>query len=360
MYRNLKNLCFFSLVIIICFVSACGLKLDDAVVIYSPADSKAAEATPHASEPTAVPMLQPTAEPSQEPTAEPNQEPTAEPTAEPLPESTSESTAEPTSEPTAEATDEPGDYFDPNEIIWGPELVTETLDIEKLPNDTVSWYINQNNIHEPPGAQQAIDLSRYSSFYLGDTSQKIVYLTFDIGYEQGFSGQILDTLKEKGVQAAFFMSEHYIATMPDILARIVAEGHVPANHGAKHKAIPTLSEEELAAEINDNARLFAETTGYPMDPFFRPPEGAYSERSLAMVQQMGYTTVFWSFAHVDWDVNNQPSAAEAHDRVMNRLHNGMVILLHGVSEANANALASIIDDVKAEGYEFGSLHDLRD
>jgi peptidoglycan-N-acetylmuramic acid deacetylase len=261
---------------------------------------------------------------------------------------------------TPEATDAPGDYYDPDEVIWGPELVTEAPDIVSLPNDSVNWYINQNNIHEPPGAQQTIDLSRYGSFYLGDTSQKIVYLTFDIGYEQGFSGQILDTLKEKGVQAAFFMSEHYIATMPDILARIVAEGHVPANHGAKHKAIPTLNEEELAAEINDNARLFAETTGYPMDPFFRPPEGAYSERSLAMVQQMGYTTVFWSFAHVDWDVNNQPSAAEAHDRVMNRLHNGMVILLHGVSEANANALASIIDDIRAEGYEFGSLHDLRD
>jgi peptidoglycan-N-acetylmuramic acid deacetylase len=229
-----------------------------------------------------------------------------------------------------------------------------------LSNESKSWYYNRNSGHDPPTAQRDIDLSLYDSHYLGDTSQKRVYLTFDPGYEIGLTAQILDTLRDKGVPAAFFVTRTYIRDDPELTVRMAEEGHIVANHSSTHPAdgLPSLTDEEVFKELSDTAEFYYENIGYTMDPFFRPPAGIYSERTLALTNNMGYTTVFWSFAHVDWIVDDQPTAAETHKKVMNELHNGMIILLHVVSKANTDALPGIIDAIHAEGYEFGTLYEL--
>ena len=226
-------------------------------------------------------------------------------------------------------------------------------------NDLKRWYFErQTDKHLPPGAQTEINLEEFSAYYLGDTSQKEVYLTFDEGYENGYTEKILDVLLDKDVTAAFFVTKSYIKENPGLIARMVDEGHIVGNHTIRHKSSPSLSESDMAAELIGVADYFKEVTGKDMPPFFRPPMGEYSERVLAVAKDCGYHTIFWSFAYQDWLEDKQPGAAAAHSKVMENLHPGAILLLHAVSSSNAEALEDIIDSIHKEGYVFKSLYSL--
>lgn len=225
-------------------------------------------------------------------------------------------------------------------------------------NDSKSWWFRRNSEHIPPTAQQEINISQYDAYYIGDTSEKIIYLTFDEGYEAGYSGQILDVLKENDVKATFFVTGHYLNTQPELVKRMAEEGHIVGNHSFNHLDHTTVTDEEMVEDIESCQRLITETIGYEMPKFFRPPAGVYSIRTLEKAQELGYKTIFWSFAYKDWDTNAQPTTEEAYDMVMTNYHNGCIMLLHAVSEANTNALDSMIKSLKQEGYEFRSLMEL--
>ncbi|MDR1664461.1 MAG: polysaccharide deacetylase family protein [Clostridiales bacterium] len=230
--------------------------------------------------------------------------------------------------------------------------------LENLSNEKMGWYYNRNSEHQPPTAQRVFDIRDYGGYYLGDIENKIVYLTFDEGYENGFTGPILDTLRDKNVPAAFFLTQTYIRDNPALCMRMAAEGHVAANHSVTHPSMPDKTDEDIRYELTETARYYQEVTGYRMAPFFRPPAGEYSARTMALTQANGYKTVFWSFAYEDWLVDKQPGKDEAYNRVMDNLHNGAIILLHAVSESNAQALPDIIDSIRAQGYAFGTLYEL--
>jgi len=221
-----------------------------------------------------------------------------------------------------------------------------------------SWYFMRNANHQPPDAMRDFDIKQFGGYYLGDINQKRVYLTFDEGYENGYTGAILDTLREYGVQAAFFLTKPYIKSNPELVARMVAEGHIAANHSVNHYSFPDLSNDEIEYELTECADYFTEMTGAQMDMFFRPPEGNYSARTLYTTHTFGYKTIFWSFAYLDWDVNNQPGKEAAYNNVINNLHNGMIMLLHAVSSSNTEALPEIIETILEMGYSFGSLYEL--
>ena len=227
-----------------------------------------------------------------------------------------------------------------------------------MSNEKQSWYFGKNKNHQPPTGNKAFDIQPFGGVCLGDVTQKVIYLTFDEGYENGFTAAILDTLLEKNVPAAFFVTQGYILRNPDLIARMVAEGHIVGNHTVSHKSSPDLTDAELEWELAETARSFKELTGLDMPLFFRPPMGEYSARTLQVTKDCGYKTIFWSFAYVDWDVDDQPTRAEAYNEIVTYMHNGAVPLLHAVSRANTEALPDVIDALRAEGFTFLPLYDL--
>jgi len=206
-----------------------------------------------------------------------------------------------------------------------------------------------------PGAPEL--LSRYNSLYVGDTQEKILYLTFDEGYENGYTGRILDVLYENQVNAVFFITGPYLEKEEDLVRRMVEEGHAVGNHTVSHKSLPTLSDEEIERETTGLDRRFYEKFGKNM-VFLRPPKGEYSERTLKITSELGYVNVFWSFAYDDWNTNKQRGWEYAFRKVTGNLHNGAILLLHAVSSDNAEALDAIIKEARRQGYEFGDVFDL--
>lgn len=235
-------------------------------------------------------------------------------------------------------------------------------DSANLDNSLKRWGFRPNNTHTTPEVSSAVKemLKKYSGYYVGDTSSKVVYLTFDEGYENGYTGKILDVLRDNDVKAAFFVTRPYIKTEKDLIKRMVNEGHLVCNHTSHHPSMPskTGNLDEFKKEFTETEDIFREVTGQEMPKYFRPPMGEYSEKSLYLTKELGYKTIFWSFAHVDWIVDKQPTVQQTHDIVMKRVHNGAIILLHAVSKSNTEALDSIIKDLKAEGYRFGTLDEL--
>jgi peptidoglycan-N-acetylmuramic acid deacetylase len=236
------------------------------------------------------------------------------------------------------------------------------LPYEDICNKPLSWGFARSKTPGVPPVWKGgdFDLATYNAYYLGDVDKKVVYLTFDNGYENGFTAPILDVLRDKGVPAAFFVTKPYLRENKDLVARMMAEGHIVGNHTVRHKSSPALSPSELALELSGVADYFKENFGVQMPKFFRPPMGEFSRRVLAVAQDEGYATIFWSFAYVDWKTDNQPGAAYALKRVMSDLHNGAILLLHAVSSSNAEAMADIIDAVRAAGFEFRCLYHLTD
>ncbi len=206
-----------------------------------------------------------------------------------------------------------------------------------------------------PGANEV--LTKYGGKYVGDVSKKVVYLTFDEGYENGYTPKILDTLKANNVKAAFFITGPYLKEHQDLVRRMVEEGHTVGNHTIHHPSLPEKSDSEIEEEVLGLERAFTEKFGAKMK-FLRPPKGEYSERSLSITSKLGYCNLFWSFAYDDWHRDKIRGPEYAYNMVMKNLHNGEVILLHAVSKDNADALDMIIKGVIENGYEFGDVETL--
>lgn len=193
--------------------------------------------------------------------------------------------------------------------------------------------------------------------YDSKNEEKVLYLTFDCGYENGYTAKILDVLKEKNVSAAFFCTLPQMKENPELIARMINEGHIVGNHSVTHPDFSQLSQSEIVEEIKGFDDYIRENFGYS-SLYFRFPEGKYSERVVSVINDLGYRCVFWSLAYADWDTENQKGAMYAYETVLARLHPGAVILLHSVSSDNANALADIIDTARSRGYEFRSLEEM--
>lgn len=225
---------------------------------------------------------------------------------------------------------------------------------------TGSWGLSFRQEGAPPIGNAGKDqLRQYQAAYIGNTNEKVLYLTFDAGYENGCTAKILDTLKEKQVPAAFFLVGNYIQRSPDLVRRMVAEGHTVGNHTMHHYDMSRLSDKAaFSKELTDLEALYKETIGQELPKYYRPPQGIYSEENLKMAQELGYQTVFWSLAYVDWNNDAQPTKETAFAKLLPRTHNGAVVLLHSTSKTNAEILGELIDKWKAMGYRFGTLEEL--
>lgn len=225
---------------------------------------------------------------------------------------------------------------------------------------TGSWGLSFRQEGAPPIGNAGKDqLRQYQAAYIGNTNEKVLYLTFDAGYENGCTAKILDTLKEKQVPAAFFLVGNYIRQSPDLVRRMVAEGHTVGNHTMHHYDMSRLSDKAaFSKELTDLEALYKETVGQELPKYYRPPQGIYSEENLKMAQELGYKTLFWSLAYVDWNNDAQPTREAAFAKLLPRTHNGAVVLLHSTSKTNAEILGELIDKWKAMGYRFGTLEEL--
>ena len=191
---------------------------------------------------------------------------------------------------------------------------------------------------------------------MGNSEKKYIYITFDEGYEAGYTEKILDTLKENNVKATFFITAHYLNTNEEVVKRMIDEGHIVGNHTVNHKSMPDISNEEIKKEVMDLHLAIYEKFGYEMK-YIRPPKGEYSERTLNECNNLGYKTVMWSFAYKDWEENNQSGEENAKKMIINNFHNGEIMLLHGNSKDNCNVLGDIIKEAKNEGYEIKPLNE---
>lgn len=211
----------------------------------------------------------------------------------------------------------------------------------------------------PNGPASAQTLKQYDAVYVGDGKEKILYLTFDAGYENGCTAQILDILKKHDVKAAFFLVGNYLQKNGDLVRRMVEEGHIVGNHTMNHPDMSAITEKAaFQAELEGLETLFREVTGKELPKYYRPPQGVYSEENLKMAQELGYKTVFWSLAYKDWENDNQPTADYAMGKLLPRTHNGAVILLHATSKTNAEVLDDLLTGWKDMGYRFETIDQL--
>ena len=211
----------------------------------------------------------------------------------------------------------------------------------------------------PSGPASSQQLKQYDATYLGNTNEKVLYLTFDAGYENGYTAEILDILKKHDVKAAFFLVGNYLEKNPDLVRRMAEEGHIVGNHTMHHPDMSKLTDKAaFSKELTGLENLYREITGQEMAKFYRPPQGIYSETNLQMAQELGYKTVFWSLAYADWNNDNQPTREQAFQKLLPRTHNGTVILLHSTSQTNAEILDELLTTWQSQGYRFESLNQL--
>ena len=202
-------------------------------------------------------------------------------------------------------------------------------------------------------------LKQYNAYFCGNSEDKKIYLTFDCGYENGYTPAILDALEKHNVKAAFFVVGNYLETSPDLVKRMVEEGHIVGNHTYHHPDMSQISDPaSFQEEITSLEKKYQEITGLEMQKFYRPPQGKYSESNLKMAQELGYQTVFWSLAYVDWYVDQQPTQEEAYAKLLPRIHPGAMVLLHSTSKTNAEILDDLLTKWEQEGYTFGTLNEL--
>ena len=237
-------------------------------------------------------------------------------------------------------------------------LVVSQFAGEAIP--TAAWGLSFQQEGKPPmGNAKASDLARYDAAYIGDATRKVLYLTFDAGYENGCTEKILNTLKKHDVKAAFFLVGNYMERNADLVRRMVAEGHIVGNHTMHHPDMSKIAQKEaFQKELQDLENLFLETTGKELPKFYRPPQGTYSEANLKMAKELGYKTVFWSLAYVDWNNDSQPTREQAFSKLLPRTHDGAVVLLHSTSKTNAEILDELLTKWKDMGYTFESIDQL--
>lgn len=206
-------------------------------------------------------------------------------------------------------------------------------------------------------SQKFLESKGYNAVTYDTSTDNLIYLTFDCGYENGYTSVVLDILKEKNVRAAFFCTLDQIKSEPELIARMINEGHIVGNHSATHPSFDTLNRTQMAKEIEECDNYLRENFGYT-SKYFRFPKGNYSENSLDLVGSIGFVSVFWSLSYADWDTDNQKGSSYAFEKITQRLHPGAIILLHSVSSDNADALGDIVDFARKNGYEFSTLDNL--
>lgn len=223
-----------------------------------------------------------------------------------------------------------------------------------------NWGLSfQTEGRTPQGNASAAELKKYDAYFCGDEDQPVIYLTFDAGYENGYTAQILDVLRSHNAPSAFFLVGNYLQQEPELVQRMLDEGHIVGNHTWSHPDIATVqTKEALAEQLTKLEDLFREVTGQEMSKYYRPPQGKYSQDNLELAQSLGYTTVFWSLAYVDWYENDQPTRDQAFAKLIPRIHNGAVVLLHSTSRTNAEILDELLTAWEDLGYRFGTLDEL--
>lgn len=219
------------------------------------------------------------------------------------------------------------------------------------------WGLSFQQEGAPPVANATRDyLKNYRALYVGDPEKKEIYITFDAGFENGNTAQILDALKKHNVKATFFLVGNYLETQPELVKRMVEEGHTVGNHTYSHPDMSKISDtESFCAELQKNEALFEAITGQAMSKLYRPPQGKFCESNLQMACDLGYSTVFWSLAYVDWYVDDQPTKEQAFEKLLPRIHPGAVVLLHSTSSTNAQILDELLTEWENMGYTFGDL-----
>ena len=225
--------------------------------------------------------------------------------------------------------------------------------------DAYGWGYKKRSDHQPPdiGKYGSI-LEEYGAYYLDKSGEKVIYLTFDNVYEEGYTPGILDVLNDKKVPATFFVTGHYVNSNGDLVKRMVDEGHIVGNHSNHHPDFTTISKEKMKKELDSLQQMVADITDQDSMKYVRPPRGTFNEQTLQWANELGYIHMFWSLAFVDWNTNSQQGWQKAYQSVVNQIHPGAVILLHTVSKDNAEALSYLIDDLRKQGYTFKSLDDL--
>lgn len=231
---------------------------------------------------------------------------------------------------------------------------------QELSNKKIGWGIKRNDNHEQPDLGKANKeiLEKNNGIAMGNNNEKYIYLTFDEGYEAGYTPQILKTLKENNITATFFITAHYLNTQPELVKQMIDEGNIVGNHTVNHKSMPSLTEEQINTEVMDLHKAIYEKFQYEMK-YIRPPMGEFSEKSLNVTNSLGYKTVMWSFAYEDWNENKQPDENQAKKKILDNVHNGEIMLLHGNSKTNTNILGDIIKEIKNMGYEFKALDEFK-
>ncbi len=231
--------------------------------------------------------------------------------------------------------------------------------------EEIGWYFKKNDEHKQPLTDKALSfIEKYPCYYVDkkhgdDCAEKVIYLTFDAGYENGNIAKILDVLKEKGVQGTFFVLRHLIENETALVQRMLCEGHMVANHTMSHKNMARVTDRtEFEKELHGLEQIFKEKTGHTMPKIYRPPEGRFSEENLRLLKELGYKTVFWSFAYADWDNEKQMSPEAAKQKILAGTHNGEILLLHPTSATNAAILGDLIDAWREMGYRFATPNDL--
>lgn len=248
------------------------------------------------------------------------------------------------------------------------ELAAHTVETWKSNNEQEvsaqsaegNWGLSFQQEGKPPVANASMEyLKQFNAFYAQDTQEKVLYLTFDAGYEDGNTEAILDALKKHNAPATFFLVGNYLETSPDLVKRMLAEGHNVGNHTYHHPDMSKISTKEtFEKELTDLETLFQQVTGQTMKKYYRPPQGKYSESNLKMAKEMGYQTFFWSLAYVDWYKDKQPSKEEAFKKLIGRIHPGAIVLLHSTSKTNGQILDELLGKWEEMGYHFASLDDL--
>ena len=229
-----------------------------------------------------------------------------------------------------------------------------------LSNQKIGWGIKRKDNHEQPdvGNNNKKVLEENKGICLGNKEEKIIYLTFDEGYEAGYTLQLLSILKDNQVKATFFLTAHYVNTQPELVQQMINDGHIVGNHTVNHKSMPDLTEEQIKKEVMELDQVINQKFDYEMK-YIRPPKGEFSEKTLQVTNQLGYKTVMWSFAYEDWNEEKQPDETTSKKKILDNLHNGEIMLLHGNSKTNTNILDAIIKEAKNMGYEFKSLDEFK-
>lgn len=240
------------------------------------------------------------------------------------------------------------------------QSIRQSAASDAVVQESQDWGLGFAEKGKPPTGMASVEeLAGYQAYFLGDTSQKKLYLTFDAGYENGNTEPILDALKKHNVKATFFVVGHYLETAPDMIKRMVEEGHTVGNHTYHHYDMSKIADKaSFTEEIKRVEEKYQEITGTEMVKYYRPPQGKYSLKNLKMAKDLGYHTFFWSLAYVDWNQDDQPTHEEAFEKLMSRVHPGSIVLLHNTSTTNAEIIEELLTKWEADGYTFATLDEL--